>query len=727
MCSLMWLIIRKSNSSLLESAMKHNKELITHDDHTYNKDANIDNEAISNKRLGLSIELSSKPSLSGTASLILMFRIRYSPAMKPAYHETIEEKLLLFTNLVPDSTKDPRIATDPRLERSGKFALMRKWLSKIPSPGPESPKFLPTRLLHVLGPDRLELIHTAEHFPLTWGFNRRAVRYVALSHKWGASQHFTTTVSTMSERCSGISIRKDLPATFRDAVEVVSQLGYSYLWIDALCIIQDDEQDWAKESGKMADVYGNAHFTIAVHCARDDTEGFLDRSMAKRTAVEFQGPDSTYYICRPANLEADVTDSQLCRRGWVLQERFLASNTIHFTEGQIYLETMHGTEAEDGPLSHHRPLMSDTANRLERSGARTILRVKNAPVAPRRKFFAPSAAPELCQLLRVPSQKYGTPTTDNTFLRTETPADWLDLITMYSNCSLTKEKDKLIALSGMAQRIHEKTGATYCAGLWHDRISEGLLWLRESTPLSTPSSPRAPSWSWAAYDGPIQFATDERSLSKTSDPFGITGPGRQHRWTQPSSPPPFSPAEPHHRPSASRCLTTKCEFIKVRDPFDLDGKDQHAWLSGPGHLELRLETTALESVQLSTSTTEIGPGPRRNIPWNLKSRLPVLKPKRFVPVRTLALRREGGERAETVVGWVSLDMEDGVGLWDARAGSRRLHGFCFASICFYQRAREGIFLVRVNESPDLYRRIGYGEVLDDSPASRWRLKNISLV
>ena len=94
----MWFVVRKSNSSLLEPAIKHNKEQVVPDGHAYNEDVSMDTNAISNKRLGLSVELSLKSSPSKTASLILTFQIRYSPAMKPAYHETIEETLLLFTD-----------------------------------------------------------------------------------------------------------------------------------------------------------------------------------------------------------------------------------------------------------------------------------------------------------------------------------------------------------------------------------------------------------------------------------------------------------------------------------------------------------------------------------------------------------------------------------------------------------------------------------------------------
>jgi hypothetical protein len=47
----------------------------------------------------------------------------------------------------------------------------------------------------------------------------------------------------------------DFPITFRDAFDLSNRLGISYLWIDSLCIIQDDDEDWQRESSSMGLVY----------------------------------------------------------------------------------------------------------------------------------------------------------------------------------------------------------------------------------------------------------------------------------------------------------------------------------------------------------------------------------------------------------------------------------------------------------------------------------------
>ncbi|KAI8944488.1 heterokaryon incompatibility protein-domain-containing protein [Xylaria longipes] len=88
-----------------------------------------------------------------------------------------------------------------------------------------------------------------------------ACRYVCLSHCWGSTKSIKTTKETLQERKERI-LWDTLCPTFQDAITVVRQLGLRYLWIDSLCIIQDDSNDWARESSKMAATYSLAHLTI---------------------------------------------------------------------------------------------------------------------------------------------------------------------------------------------------------------------------------------------------------------------------------------------------------------------------------------------------------------------------------------------------------------------------------------------------------------------------------
>jgi hypothetical protein len=99
-------------------------------------------------------------------------------------------------------------------------------------------------------------------------------RYNALSHCWGSGQPIIRTVKdNIAElRKNGIALG-DLPRTFQDAVEICRRLGVKYVWIDSLCIIQNDSQDWHNQAPRMASVYKNSFITIAASKAHDPSEG----------------------------------------------------------------------------------------------------------------------------------------------------------------------------------------------------------------------------------------------------------------------------------------------------------------------------------------------------------------------------------------------------------------------------------------------------------------------
>ncbi|KAF1971228.1 hypothetical protein BU23DRAFT_184762 [Bimuria novae-zelandiae CBS 107.79] len=201
----------------------------------------------------------------------------------------------------------------------------------------------------------------------------------------------------------------------------------------------------------MGDILRNAVVTLAVHSARDDSEGFLSNALAKRQVHSVRVAASDIALCRPPNADVDITNSALSRRGWVLQERFLASRTIHFISTMVYFETSTGIHCEDGSVM--KDYIAQTPLDLE-------------PTKARGSFLSPSALPESRSL-------FGFGQSGTTSKRTS--LEWLPLLEMYSRCGLTKGTDKLIAISGMAGKIFTATGVSRCAGIWADHICAGLL------------------------------------------------------------------------------------------------------------------------------------------------------------------------------------------------------------------------------------------------------------
>lgn len=100
---------------------------------------------------------------------------------------------------------------------------------------------------------------------------------MTVSHCWGRIQPVVTTRANFAERQAGIP-KSELPKSFLESIYLTRGLGIKYLWIDSLCIIQGDDQDWASEADKMWKVYANSYLNIAITHASDSSRGcFLTR------------------------------------------------------------------------------------------------------------------------------------------------------------------------------------------------------------------------------------------------------------------------------------------------------------------------------------------------------------------------------------------------------------------------------------------------------------------
>ena len=209
---------------------------------------------------------------------------------------------------------------------------------------PRTTDLLPTRLL--------DITNSCHGFIRLLDRTRvKSGPYAALSHRWGPPgehSNFGTYRSNIDEHSSGILV-EHLPKTFQDAVCVTHSLGLQLLWIDSLCIVQDDPDDWETESKLMERVFSSAYCTIAASCAAGNSDGFL-KPRPERSTVLVNGPANTgamYYVCETIDdFNHDVEQSELNQRGWVLQERALSRRTIYFTERQSYWECGEGVRCE---------------------------------------------------------------------------------------------------------------------------------------------------------------------------------------------------------------------------------------------------------------------------------------------------------------------------------------------------------------------------------------------
>lgn len=228
--------------------------------------------------------------------------------------------------------------------------LLQRWIQDCDAQHkcrPETGSFMPTRLIDVKADISKEFLR------LDCSRQRNDQRYVALTHRWGAkevhgSSRLYKHLCNDWEDC--LELPK-LPRTFRDAVSVTRSLGIQYLWIDSICIIQDDPVDKEDEIRNMENVFSSAYVTISATCSRGATDGFF-KSRPPRLCHSLDLPStnmghSRIHLCEPIdNFERDVERSELSRRGWVFQERALSRRIIHFTDTQLYWECGNGIRCE---------------------------------------------------------------------------------------------------------------------------------------------------------------------------------------------------------------------------------------------------------------------------------------------------------------------------------------------------------------------------------------------
>ncbi|KAI0188503.1 heterokaryon incompatibility protein-domain-containing protein [Xylaria flabelliformis] len=342
--------------------------------------------------------------------------------------------------------------------------------------------------------------------------------YATLSHCWGTACPLTLTAGSLGNLLSEIPEAR-LPKTFRDAINIARSFGLKYLWIDSLCITQDDLDEWQRESMKMADIYQGSTLNIAATGAEDGSVG-LHFARDSRAIQKIEGvsiPLQSDTIAEEFFLNvfagdiyrAGIENSPLVSRGWCLQERFLAPRTLHFAKSQIFWECQKKKRCETFP--NEIPYMYRTSN-LRPNVANVFAHYLDRTQALRSLIYRGNEfqLPESYRLER----RYGR------HLFPQSLAEiWAQCVSMYSRTKLTIQSDKLVAISGVARWIHWQTAHSenmnvYLAGLWRENLQSQLLWRVVVPGKNTqPTQYLAPSWSWASTNQPVEY----RAASNVDD------------------------------------------------------------------------------------------------------------------------------------------------------------------------------------------------------------------
>lgn len=402
----------------------------------------------------------------------------------------------------------------------------------------------PNRLLKIAKKIGDDLTEPEEwHVRLVDGVQYNAP-FAALSYCWGdpTENSFALTKATEAQLRAG-TLSSDLPATLKDAVSVVRRLHLDLLWIDALCIRQDDKEDWAQESSRMRDVYRGAMVTIEAAAAGGSSEGFLKERTSSMPYCRLKWHDSGGLECvqlRPVEdlSEAQLLGSRLYSRGWTLQERLLASRTLSFGRQQTTFECMDGYREEARLLG--QPTTLTRARFLSKAVLKTIRNADEWYIRLLRYLLrAVGLYPgfylfgRTCVVEPALSMSVGDP-----FDHVKSYREiWATLVHIYTQRCLSKNSDRLPAISGLASEFQQYIDDTYVAGLWKSDLPVALGWMSSSlhraestTKKVTPSllieekdlvdewphgirndtNGDIPSWSWASVRGPVQLRGDNR-------------------------------------------------------------------------------------------------------------------------------------------------------------------------------------------------------------------------
>jgi len=320
------------------------------------------------------------------------------------------------------------------------------------------PGFIPTRLVDLGAEtclhDDMRLAKRATIInSITWHASSPSrVKYAALSYCWGSrtediryQAHTSTRPNTISNHLENIKFWS-LSPVIRDAIVTARQLSIRFLWVDSLCIIQDDVSDFTDEASLIGLVYSNAYLTIVPLSSSGCSEGFIKKYNARLD----KGISGTMQFL------SDWRSSAWSTRGWTFQEEKLSTRLVYFAEGRAHFcchaqikTVQHGIYIKGKPIE----------GSILDMDAQGIL-----------KFWRD------------------------------------DLMPQFSARTFAFAADRLPAIGTIAKYISDSLGYQYVAGLFKEALYYELMWFEErpSSDLGEllrqlASSPNngVPSWAWA--------------------------------------------------------------------------------------------------------------------------------------------------------------------------------------------------------------------------------------
>ncbi|KAI5804405.1 heterokaryon incompatibility protein-domain-containing protein [Geopyxis carbonaria] len=387
-------------------------------------------------------------------------------------------------------------------------------------------------------------------------------RYVALSYVWGqitsVGQYRTTKENFQERTKKGALKNAPFPRTIRDAMVVTGLIGERYLWVDAVCIIQDDEADQKAQINSMNIVYGAAFLTI-VAAGGANANSSLPRSHSGSPSTVVQDIEliSGVHVIRPLptlfNLETvESLAPAWFTRGWTYQERELSTRLLFFTTSQAFFQCREFSYSEDFLAEQHTHTLEKGFGIYENIGNNL------------RQSFGPLNSSFIM----------------NVYTR---------LVEHYTARSLSFDSDALNAFTGVGKVLSEVHGPQYALhyGLLGTFLEQALTW-QPATPAPLVRRPDFPSWSWVGWRGAVKYRNSssdwmlldgQNTVSEHTITTFYLHPGRtplpgpkkpnlvyDSKFRKPYSRPPAPPPQPPSQPPPQSIPDGTLEFMTTRVP-----------------------------------------------------------------------------------------------------------------------------------------------------------------